>query len=158
MTANSQKVYVKNYGCQMNVYDGQKMADLLKPHGYAITETPEDADVAILNTCHIREKATEKVYSELGRINKEKIKMAKNGRDMVIIMSGCVAQAEGELVFARAKYVDIVVGIQVDLISAEGAANNFCVVDGVTTFGAFATESPALFTFAIGLHFIGGFT
>ena len=114
MTANSQKVYVKNYGCQMNVYDGQKMADLLKPHGYAITETPEDADVAILNTCHIREKAEHKVFSDLGRLsvvkkNRKKIDQHSN---MIIAVGGCVGQAEGEEITRQAPYVDMVFGPQ----------------------------------------------
>ncbi len=114
MSANSQKVYVKNYGCQMNVYDGQKMADLLKPHGYTITETPEDADVAILNTCHIREKAEHKVFSDLGRLSvvkKNRKKVDKNN-DMIIAVGGCVGQAEGEEITRQAPYVDMVFGPQ----------------------------------------------
>lgn len=88
MSANLQKLYVKNYGCQMNVYDGQKMADLLKVHGYTITEYPEDADVAILNTCHIREKAEHKVFSDLGRLStiKEKQKKINQDSDMIIVV------------------------------------------------------------------------
>lgn len=114
MTANSQKVYVKNYGCQMNVYDGQKMADLLKPHGYVITETPEDADVAILNTCHIREKAEHKVFSDLGRLSvvKKNQKKLDKHSDMIIAVGGCVGQAEGEEITRQAPYVDMVFGPQ----------------------------------------------
>lgn len=104
-----QKVYIKNYGCQMNVYDGQKMADLLKPHGYAITESPEDADVAILNTCHIREKAEHKVFSDLGRLKQAK---NKNEKDMVIAVGGCVGQAESEEIIRQAPYVNMVFGPQ----------------------------------------------
>lgn len=104
-----QKVYIKNYGCQMNVYDGQKMADLLKPHGYAITEIPEDADVAILNTCHIREKAEHKVFSDLGRLKKAK---NHNEKDMIIAVGGCVGQAESEEIIRQAPYVNMVFGPQ----------------------------------------------
>lgn len=93
----------------MNVYDGQKMADLLKPHGYAITESPEDADVAILNTCHIREKAEHKVFSDLGRLKQAK---NKNEKDMVIAVGGCVGQAESEEIIRQAPYVNMVFGPQ----------------------------------------------
>jgi tRNA-2-methylthio-N6-dimethylallyladenosine synthase len=108
----SKKLYIKTYGCQMNVYDSIKMGDLLKPHGFAMSEEPEGADMVILNTCHIREKASEKVYSELGRIRKEKDRKAANGEKMIIAVAGCVAQAEGEEIFQRAPFVDIVVGSQ----------------------------------------------
>ncbi|MCX7343652.1 MAG: tRNA (N6-isopentenyl adenosine(37)-C2)-methylthiotransferase MiaB [Proteobacteria bacterium] len=108
-----QKVYIKNYGCQMNVYDGQKMADLLKPHGYCITESPDDADVAILNTCHIREKAEHKVFSDLGRLNVlKKDRIAAEARDMLIAVGGCVGQAEGAEITRQAPYVDMVFGPQ----------------------------------------------
>ena len=96
----------------MNVYDSIKMGDLLKPHGFEMTESPEGADMVILNTCHIREKASEKVYSELGRIREEKIRKKANGEKMLIAVAGCVAQAEGEEIVRRAPYVDIVVGSQ----------------------------------------------
>ncbi|MFN6415382.1 MAG: tRNA (N6-isopentenyl adenosine(37)-C2)-methylthiotransferase MiaB [Pseudomonadota bacterium] len=114
MSANLQKLYVKNYGCQMNVYDGQKMADLLKVHGYTITEYPEDADVAILNTCHIREKAEHKVFSDLGRLStiKEKQKKINQDSDMIIVVGGCVGQAEGEEITRQAPEVDMVFGPQ----------------------------------------------
>lgn len=105
-------LYIKTYGCQMNVYDSMRMADLLKPHGFASVDSPNDADIVILNTCHIREKAAEKVYSELGRIAKIKNKRAKENKEMMIAVSGCVAQAEGEEVVRRAPCVDIVVGPQ----------------------------------------------
>jgi tRNA-2-methylthio-N6-dimethylallyladenosine synthase len=105
-------VHIATWGCQMNVYDSIKMGDLLKPHGFEITESFENADVAILNTCHIREKASEKIYSELGKVRLAKENKAKQGEHMVIAVAGCVAQAEGEEIFARAPFVDIVVGSQ----------------------------------------------
>ena len=89
------KVHIKSFGCQMNVYDSHRMADTLAPEGFAETATPEDADLVILNTCHIREKAAEKVYSELGRMRVLKQAAARDGRRVVIAVSGCVAQAEG---------------------------------------------------------------
>jgi tRNA-2-methylthio-N6-dimethylallyladenosine synthase len=101
------KLYVKTYGCQMNVYDSARMAELLAPIGYGPAEQPEDADMVILNTCHIREKAAEKVYSELGRLKK-----IKDERPLTIAVAGCVAQAEGAEIVARAPQVDIVVGPQ----------------------------------------------
>src|SRR5689334_25346630 len=90
------KLYAKSYGCQMNVYDSQRMADLLAPDGYAETAAPEDADLIILNTCHIREKAAEKVYSELGRVRQLKEGAAEEGRSVTVAVAGCVAQAEGQ--------------------------------------------------------------
>lgn len=96
----------------MNVYDSIKMGDLLRPHGFGMVDEPEGADMVILNTCHIREKATEKVYDELGRISKEKELRKKNGENMLITVAGCVAQAEGEEIVKRAPFVDIVVGPQ----------------------------------------------
>src|SRR5215213_2291641 len=106
------KLYVKSYGCQMNVYDSRRMADLLAPEGFVETGTPEDADLVVLNTCHIREKAAEKVYSELGRIRKMKEAAAAEGRQMRIAVAGCVAQAEGQEIMRRAPVVDLVVGSQ----------------------------------------------
>ena len=106
------KLYIKTYGCQMNVYDSERMADLLKPLGFIITETPEAADMVILNTCHIREKASEKVYSELGRIREYKEERKLNNQNMVIAVAGCTAQAEGEEILKRANYVDVIVGPQ----------------------------------------------
>ncbi len=106
------KVFVKSYGCQMNVYDSHRMADVLAPHGFAETGTAEDADLVILNTCHIREKAAEKVYSELGRIRKLKEAAARNDRNVLVAVAGCVAQAEGEEILRRAPVVDLVVGPQ----------------------------------------------
>ncbi len=106
------KIYVKSYGCQMNVYDSHRMIDLLVQDGYAPTAVPEDADLIILNTCHIREKAAEKVYSELGRVRKLKEQAALAGRNLMVAVAGCVAQAEGEEIMRRASVVDIVVGPQ----------------------------------------------
>lgn len=107
----TKKLFIKTYGCQMNVYDSIKMQELLAPFGFKSTDDLNDADMVILNTCHIREKASEKVYSELGRI--KKIADERNNRpEMIIAVAGCVGQAEGEEIFRRAPYVDIVVGPQ----------------------------------------------
>ena len=106
------KLFIKTYGCQMNVYDSARMADLLAPLGYAPAHAPDDADMVILNTCHIREKAAEKVYSELGRLRLLKDEKAQAGARMVIAVAGCVAQAEGAEIVARQPAVDIVVGPQ----------------------------------------------
>ena len=105
-------LYVKTYGCQMNAYDSAKMADLLAPLGYATIDAPEGADMVILNTCHIREKAVEKVYSELGRLRGLKAKKARDGGRMVLAVAGCVGQAEGAEIVAREPAVDLVVGPQ----------------------------------------------
>ncbi|GAB4519443.1 MAG: tRNA (N6-isopentenyl adenosine(37)-C2)-methylthiotransferase MiaB [Roseibium sp.] len=109
---NQRKVFVRTYGCQMNVYDSERMSDVLAPEGYQATDDLEDADLVILNTCHIREKAAEKVYSELGRIRKVKEERAKAGREMMVGVAGCVAQAEGAEISRRAPVVDLVVGPQ----------------------------------------------
>jgi len=106
------KLYVKTYGCQMNAYDSAKMADLLAPLGYVAADAPEGADMVILNTCHIREKAAEKVYSELGRLKRLKAEKARDGGRMLLAVAGCVAQAEGEEIIARQPAVDLVVGPQ----------------------------------------------
>ncbi|WP_314954272.1 tRNA (N6-isopentenyl adenosine(37)-C2)-methylthiotransferase MiaB [Bradyrhizobium cosmicum] len=106
------KLHIKSYGCQMNVYDAQRMVDTLAPEGFVETASAEDADLVILNTCHIREKASEKVYSELGRLRLAKEKAAREGRAMQIAVAGCVAQAEGEEIVRRAPAVDVVVGPQ----------------------------------------------
>jgi tRNA-2-methylthio-N6-dimethylallyladenosine synthase len=106
------KVFVKTYGCQMNVYDSARMRDVLAPLGYSETTTPEDADLVILNTCHIREKAAEKVYSEIGRLRRLKRARAEQGGEMLIAVAGCVAQAEGEEIVRRAPSVDLVFGPQ----------------------------------------------
>ncbi|MBN8521868.1 MAG: tRNA (N6-isopentenyl adenosine(37)-C2)-methylthiotransferase MiaB [Alphaproteobacteria bacterium] len=106
------KLYIKTWGCQMNVYDSRRMADILRPLGYAETDTPEGADMVILNTCHIREKATDKVFSEIGRLEKHKRAKEKSGGKMVMAVAGCVAQAEGDVILNRAKSVDMVFGPQ----------------------------------------------
>jgi tRNA-2-methylthio-N6-dimethylallyladenosine synthase len=106
------KLHIKSYGCQMNVYDAQRMVDTLAPEGFVETANAEDADLVILNTCHIREKASEKVYSELGRLRVAKDEAAREGRAMQIAVAGCVAQAEGEEIVRRAPAVDVVVGPQ----------------------------------------------
>jgi tRNA-2-methylthio-N6-dimethylallyladenosine synthase len=106
------KVHIKSFGCQMNVYDSHRMADTLAPEGFAETARPEDADLVILNTCHIREKAVEKVYSEIGRIREMKEAAGRDGRSMMIAVAGCVAQAEGKEIIRRAGAVDLVVGSQ----------------------------------------------
>ena len=108
MSASEKKLYVKTYGCQMNVYDSERMAAALATLGYAAAESPDAADLILLNTCHIREKAAEKVYSELGRLRNLK---ARNP-DLRIGVAGCVAQAEGAEILARATLVDLVVGPQ----------------------------------------------
>src|SRR5580658_183478 len=109
---DTKKLFVKSFGCQMNVYDSQRMTDTLAPEGYVETATAEDADLIILNTCHIREKASEKVYSELGRMRRLKEAAAANDRRVLIAVAGCVAQAEGEEIVHRAPTVDLVVGSQ----------------------------------------------
>ena len=108
----AKKLYIKTYGCQMNVYDSARMADVLAPLGYAPAAVPEGADMVILNTCHIREKAAEKVFSELGRLRPLKALKQAQGERMILAVAGCVAQAEGAEIVARAPYVDIVLGPQ----------------------------------------------
>jgi len=111
-TAPTKRLYIKTYGCQMNVYDSERMADVLSPLGYGMTDDPTTADLVVLNTCHIREKATEKVYSELGYIKRMKQARAAEGASMTIAVAGCVAQAEGEEIMRRQPAVDLVVGPQ----------------------------------------------
>jgi len=111
-TPNTRKVFVKTYGCQMNVYDSERMTDALSKDGYQATDVLEEADLILLNTCHIREKAAEKVYSELGRLREMKKARAKDGREMTIGVTGCVAQAEGKEILRRAPAVDLVIGPQ----------------------------------------------
>jgi len=105
-------LFIETYGCQMNVYDSERMRDVLAPLGYAPVDKPDDADLVVLNTCHIREKATEKVYSEIGRLRAHKDRRAAEGKGMTIAIAGCVAQAEGEEIIRRAPEVDLVVGPQ----------------------------------------------
>ncbi len=106
------KVLVKSYGCQMNVYDSGRMGDLLSAQGYGVAGTETEADVVILNTCHIREKADDKIYSELGKLALQKREREDAGGDLKIVVAGCVAQAEGDLVLRRQSAVDLVVGPQ----------------------------------------------
>ncbi len=106
------KVFVKTFGCQMNVYDSERMTEALSFNGYAETGSIEDADLVILNTCHIREKAAEKVYSDLGRVRQVKEERRASGRDTLVAVVGCVAQAEGAEIVARAPVVDLVIGPQ----------------------------------------------
>lgn len=101
----TKKIFIKTYGCQMNVYDSFRIQDLMNINGYEVTKDLQQAGVVLLNTCHIREKAAEKVYSELGRIR-------KNANKAIIVVAGCVGQAEGGEIFARAPFVDIVIGPQ----------------------------------------------
>ncbi|WP_109052215.1 tRNA (N6-isopentenyl adenosine(37)-C2)-methylthiotransferase MiaB [Azospirillum sp. TSA6c] len=109
----TKKLFIKTWGCQMNVYDSARMADVLAPLGYRPVDEPDGADMVILNTCHIREKAAEKVFSELGRLRqmKDRKAEAEDGR-MILAVAGCVAQAEGEEIVARAPFVDMVFGPQ----------------------------------------------
>ena len=104
------KIYIKSYGCQMNIYDSNRILDLFKNQDYEVTKDPEEANLVVLNTCHIREKAAEKVYSDIGRINKIKKNRLKD--DIQLVIAGCVAQAEGQEIKKRAPSVDYVVGPQ----------------------------------------------
>ena len=112
MSTPDKKLYIKTWGCQMNVYDSNRMADILHPLGYRMTDEPDDADMVILNTCHIREKATEKVFSDLGRMRDHKNARKEDGKKTLIAVAGCVAQAEGDVILDRAPYVDMVFGPQ----------------------------------------------
>ncbi|MCO6409119.1 tRNA (N6-isopentenyl adenosine(37)-C2)-methylthiotransferase MiaB [Hoeflea alexandrii] len=108
----SKKVFVKTYGCQMNVYDSERMGDALTRDGYQTVDTVEAADLILINTCHIREKAAEKVYSQLGRLAKLKRQRNADGGDLMVAVAGCVAQAEGQEIIRRAPVVDVVIGPQ----------------------------------------------
>jgi tRNA-2-methylthio-N6-dimethylallyladenosine synthase len=136
-------LHIKTFGCQMNAYDSERMAEALAEQGYALTADAAEADLVILNTCHIREKAAEKVYSELGRVRLNKERRKREGRDTLIAVAGCVAQAEGAEIMARAPAVDIVVGPQsyhrLGALVAEASA---------TGNGLVATEFPAEDKFA----------
>jgi len=111
-TAPQKKLFIKTWGCQMNVYDSGRMADVVAPLGYTATEDVAEADLVIFNTCHIREKATEKLFSELGRLRPHQKAKAQNGGRMMVAVAGCVAQAEGPEIQRRAPYVDMVFGPQ----------------------------------------------
>ena len=108
----SKKLYIKTYGCQMNVYDSGRMADVLAPLGFVPVDQPDDADMVILNTCHIREKAEDKVFSDLGRIRPLKLARGAAGADMIVAVAGCVAQGEGAEILRRMPFVDMVFGPQ----------------------------------------------
>ena len=108
----TKSLYIKNFGCQMNAYDSKRMVDVLAPLGYCQSEQLENADLVILNTCHIREKAAEKIYSELGRLRAIKNERLESGPPMMIGVAGCVAQAEGAEMLRRAPFVDLVFGPQ----------------------------------------------
>lgn len=112
MENTQKKLYIKTWGCQMNVYDSSRMADILRPLGYAQVDEPEDADMIIMNTCHIREKATDKVFSEIGRLKVHKDKKEAQGGKMLMAVAGCVAQAEGDFILQRAPAIDMVFGPQ----------------------------------------------
>lgn len=111
-TSRPKRLYLATWGCQMNVYDSRRMADTLACLGYGETRSAEEADLVILNTCHIREKATEKLFSELGRLYRLKERRQASGAAMMLAVAGCVAQAQADLIFARAPFVDLVVGPQ----------------------------------------------
>ncbi len=112
MVNTSKTLFIKTWGCQMNVYDSNRMSDILSALGYKTVDSPEGVDMMILNTCHIREKATDKVFSELGRLRVHKEEKIAKGGNMIIAVAGCVAQAEGEFILERAPYVDMVFGPQ----------------------------------------------
>ncbi|MGE0665392.1 MAG: tRNA (N6-isopentenyl adenosine(37)-C2)-methylthiotransferase MiaB [Sphingomonadales bacterium] len=126
------RLHIKTYGCQMNVYDSARMADVLAPLGYEPSDTPEDADLVILNTCHIREKAAEKVYSEVGRLRALKDEKARAGGRMLLAVGGCVAQAQGEEMMRRAPAIDLVFGPQAyqDLPDLLGRASRDLMATG----------------------------
>ena len=112
MLPTPKTVFVKTYGCQMNVYDSERIEDALRPHGYTPAASPENADLVVLNTCHIRERAADKVYSELGRLREMKAERGLGGKAMQIAVAGCVAQAEGAEISRRVPAVDVVIGPQ----------------------------------------------
>ena len=139
-TSLAKKLFIKTYGCQMNVYDTSRMADVLAPLGYGLVDEAEGADIVVLNTCHIREKASEKVYSELGRLKSLKESHAAAGGRMLIAVAGCVAQAEGEEVMRRAPFVDMVFGPQTYHRLPEMVAR---AANGRAPGGVVDTEFPA---------------
>jgi tRNA-2-methylthio-N6-dimethylallyladenosine synthase len=137
------KVHIKTFGCQMNVYDSERIVELLAPQGFAETADVEEADVVVLNTCHIREKAAEKVYSDLGRIREVKERRQREGRGTIVTVAGCVAQAEGEEIVRREPSVDVVVGPQsyhdlAALLTRAGSRNTPVVATGFPEKDKFA--------------------
>jgi tRNA-2-methylthio-N6-dimethylallyladenosine synthase len=148
----AKNLFIKTYGCQMNVYDSDRMAHSLAAHGYRVVSTAADADLVVLNTCHIREKAAEKVYSELGRLRQlRETRRADDGRELLLAVAGCVAQAEGELLVERAPFVDLVVGPQsyhrLPELLARRARSEGAVVDTEfpveSKFDLLAADQPA---------------
>jgi tRNA-2-methylthio-N6-dimethylallyladenosine synthase len=140
----AKKLFIQTYGCQMNVYDSARMADVMAPEGFATARTANEADVVILNTCHIREKASEKVYSELGRMRLLREERKKDGGDLLIAVGGCVAQAEGAEMARRAPFLDVVFGPQTyhrlpELISSALDAR----AAGAAGAGLVATDFPS---------------
>ncbi len=135
-------LYIKTYGCQMNVYDSTRMADLLAPLGYRLVDAADDADMVILNTCHIREKAAEKVYSELGRLRARKLDSSRRGERLVLAVGGCVAQAEGAEILRRAPHVDIVFGPQTYHRLPEMVTRALALPADVAGRGVLDTEFP----------------
>ena len=145
--AAAKKVFVKTFGCQMNVYDSQRIGEALAVEGYAPTATIEEADMVILNTCHIREKAAEKVYSDLGSIRQVKDRRLQQGKDTIVAVAGCVAQAEGREIVRRAPLVDIVVGPQSyhrlgDLVARTRSQRGPVVETGFPVVSKFAALPP----------------
>ena len=134
------RCFVKTYGCQMNAYDSARIADLLAPLGYGAAADAEDADMVVLNTCHIREKAAEKIYSELGKLRELKEEKAGRGDAMLIAVAGCVAQAEGELMLKRQPAIDLLVGPQ----SYHRLPEMIAQIARAGGKGALQTDFPAL--------------
>jgi tRNA-2-methylthio-N6-dimethylallyladenosine synthase len=147
----TKKIYLRTFGCQMNVYDSERMEEALAGAGYAATGQLEDADVIVLNTCHIRDKAAEKVYSELGRVRRAKALRRAAGRETIVAVAGCVAQAEGAEIARRAPVVDIVVGPQayhrlpdlVARVAREGGLQLATELDDEDKFAALPARTPA---------------
>ncbi|MAF50218.1 MAG: tRNA (N6-isopentenyl adenosine(37)-C2)-methylthiotransferase MiaB [Rhodospirillales bacterium] len=142
----AKKIHIKTFGCQMNVYDSARMGDVLAPLGFVPTEDAGAADMVILNTCHIREKAAEKLYSELGRFRRLKDARISAGKRTLIAVAGCVAQAEGEEIMKRAPHVDIVLGPQTyhrlpELVAR--AERRIAANDGASPRGILDIEFPA---------------
>jgi tRNA-2-methylthio-N6-dimethylallyladenosine synthase len=137
------RLHVITWGCQMNVYDSARMADVLAPLGYAPAPVPDGADMVILNTCHIRDKAAEKVFSELGRLRRLQEKRAADGGRMILAVAGCVAQAEGAEILTRAPYVDIVLGPQTYHRLPEMVARAVRAVHGDKSGAVIETDFPA---------------
>jgi tRNA-2-methylthio-N6-dimethylallyladenosine synthase len=143
MEAGPRRLHVITWGCQMNVYDSGRMADVLAPLGYAPSEVPDGADMVILNTCHIRDKAAEKVFSELGRLRRLQQRKAADGGRMILAVAGCVAQAEGAEILARAPYVDIVLGPQTYHRLPEMVARAARAAQGDKAGAVIETDFPA---------------